>query len=216
MTLLEDVRCEPASGQKPKQLVVFLHGIGVDGNDLIPLAPYYANRLPDALFIAPHAPEAYDIGRQWFDLSDLSLEALTKGVEKAAARLNSWLNQQLTLLELTEEQLVVIGFSQGTMTALHAILRRPRQIAALIGYSGALIAPGKLFAEIRSRPPTLLIHGADDDVVPAHNLELAEKSLKMLNVPTIAELRPALGHGIDEQGLAMGIEFTVDHLTPKK
>ena len=135
----------PASGGPAQQLVVFLHGLGADGDDLIELAPYFATALPDAAFIAPHAPEPCDMapfGRQWFSLRDQSPEAMLAGVRHAAPILDDFLNVQLAEHCLGPDKLLLVGFSQGTMMALHLALRRKVAPAAVVGFSGLLVAPG--------------------------------------------------------------------------
>lgn len=200
----------PASGGPPRQLVVLLHGVGADGNDLIGLAPYIARALPDAEFLAPDAPFPYDMapfGRQWFSLQDRSAEAIAAGVRRAAPMLDAFLDEELERRGLGDSDLALLGFSQGTMMALHVALRRQRASAGVLAYSGLLADAGALPREIRSRPPVLLIHGEVDEVVPAANMERAAEALRAVDVPVETALRPALGHGVDEQGLALGIGF---------
>lgn len=215
MSQLTDVRQEPSQGGKPEQLVVFLHGIGVDGNDLIGLAPFYAKILPGARFLAPHGLQKFDMaptGRQWFSLNDISEDTLDKGVKHAADAVNAYIDDALAESGLSEDKLAIVGFSQGTMTALYLAFRRPRPIAALVGYSGALIAPEKLYHEIVSRPPTLLVHGAEDEVVPPQNLTVAAEALRALKVPVASHISPGLGHSIDNEGLSLGVQFVGKYL----
>ena len=153
---LEGPAKPPASGGPARMLVILLHGLGADGNDLLGLAPYFAQHLPDAEFSSPHAPERCDMapsGRQWFSLQSRAPEALLDGAERAAPILNAFIDFELARLELEDHQLALVGFSQGTMMALYAGLRRPRPPAAIIGFSGSLIAPERLIGEVRARPP---------------------------------------------------------------
>ena len=113
---------------------------------------------------------------------------------------------------LSEDRLAIVGFSQGTMTALHLAFRRKRPIAALVGYSGALIAPEKLYHEIVSRPPTLLLHGAEDEVVPPQNMTVAAEALRALKVPVASHMSPGLGHSIDNESLSLGVQFVEKYL----
>jgi len=209
-TLLSGPSAAPASGGAAKQLVVLLHGVGADGSDLMALAPYVAPMLPDAAFVAPDAPFPYDMapyGRQWFSLSDRSVAALTAGVKAAAPVLDAFIDAQLAAHGLTDDQLVLMGFSQGTMLALHTAPRRPKACAALVGFSGALVEPEALAAELKSRPRTLLIHGEDDEVVNPACLAHAEQSLAAYGIPVLAEMRPGLGHSIDGPGLGLAVNF---------
>jgi len=201
---------EPASGGPAAQLVVFLHGVGVDGSDLIELAPFFAGVLPDAAFVAPDAPFAFDMapfGRQWFSLQDRTPQVISAGVRATAPILDAYLDQQLALWGVGDSDLVLIGFSQGTMMALHVGLRRNTAPAALVGFSGALVDPANLAAEITARPRVLLIHGEDDEVVNPACLTNAEQALAAVGVPVLAELRPGLGHGIDGPGAKMALAF---------
>ena len=210
---LDGPRYGPASGQAPKQLVVLLHGLGADGNDLISLAPYFAQVLPEAAFVSPHAPFPCDMapfGRQWFSLQERTLETMLGGVRMAAPVLDGFLDVELEKAGLTAERLALVGFSQGTMMALHVGLRREAGPRAIVGFSGALLAPELLPEEIASRPPVLLIHGAADEVVPAQSLPAAVAALEANQVPVTQELRPGLGHSIDERGLQLAMGFLAE------
>ena len=210
---LDGPRVEPEGSADA--LVVLLHGLGADGNDLIGLAPQLQNLLPGAAFVSPHAPFPCDMapfGRQWFSLQDRAPQALLAGVRMAAPILNGFLDDELARHGLSDQRLVLVGFSQGTMMALYVALRRPQAVAGVLGYSGALIGAQDLADEIASRPPVLLIHGDADEVVPFQALGAAEAALKTCNVPVTAERRPGLGHGIDPGGLQLGARFLVERL----
>ncbi len=201
---------KPLSGGRPKQLVVLLHGYGSDGNDLIGLAPHWAPLIPDAEFVAPHAPypcEMAPFGHQWFSLSDDSPAARLAGVRATATLLDGFLDGALKARGLNDSQMALVGFSQGTMMSLFVALRRAVAPAAVVGYSGALIGPEELAEEIRSRPPVLLVHGDADPVVPHSELAWAQKTLSELGVPVTVETRPRLTHSIDERGLMLGGRF---------
>lgn len=199
-----------ASGNPARQLVVFLHGVGSDGDDLIALAPYFAHWLPDAAFLSPHAPLPFDmapVGRQWFSLQNLNSQAISEGVAGAAPSLDAYLDEQLAAHGLTDADLALVAFSQGTMMALHVALRRARPCAAVVGYSGLLAAPEKLPVEVTARPPILLVHGEEDEVIPHDFLPLAEKALSVVNVVVDTLSCPRLGHSINDEGLTAGIQF---------
>ena len=198
----------PLAGGKPEQLVVFLHGYGSNGEDLISLAPYLGPALPEAEFLSPNAPfpcEANPFGGyQWLGLEERNDETRLQGAREAAPILDAYLDEQLAARGLTEAQLALIGFSQGTMMALHVGLRRATPAAAIIGYSGMLVAPDLLAGEIRAKPPVLLVHGMADQVLPFAAMAEAEEALKAAGVRVVAEGRPGLPHSIDQRGLELG------------
>lgn len=216
--ILDGPRHGPGAGAPARALVVFLHGLGADGHDLISLAPLLEPLLPGAAFVSPHAPFACDMapmGRQWFSLQDRDPDLLLAGVAAAAPGLNAFLDKELEHLGLADDRLALVGFSQGTMTALHVALRRPKPCAVVVGFSGALLKPEVLGEEIRSRPPVLLVHGDADEVVPFQALALAEEALQLNGVPVAAYRRPGLGHGIDQEGLQLCAMALVQHLFPE-
>ena len=203
---LDGPRQDPASGGPAKQLIVLLHGVGADGNDLIGLAPALAPHFPDAAFVAPDGPQPCDFapfGRQWFSLQSREEDALLAGVKAVEPVLNAFIDEELERHQLTADSLALVGFSQGTMTSLHVALRRPTPVAALVGFSGMLVAPRLLEAEIASRPPVLLVHGEADHVVPFAAMGAAEAALAKADVPVRSFARPGMGHGIDPEGLAL-------------
>ena len=206
---------KPRSGGKAKQLVILLHGWGADGPNLIDLGDAFASVLPDAQFIAPNAPypcEANPYGYQWFSLMDRQPQHMLSGVRQAAEVVNKFIDEQLKALGLDDNKLALVGFSQGTMVGLQVALRRAPAIAALVGFSGALIGPDYLAKEVAARPPVCLIHGQADDVVPFHSLKLATDTLSACNVPVESHARPFLGHSIDMEGLKIAGEFLKKHL----
>jgi phospholipase/carboxylesterase len=216
---LDGPRIEPRSGAA-RQLVVFLHGYGADGNDLIEIGRAWQQLLPQAAFVSPHAPEACGqapSGRQWFNLTFRDPHERWTGVNAAGPGLERFLEAELKRRQLPPSALALVGFSQGTMMALHVGLRRAVAPAAIVGYSGMLVlpekvAPEKITLEIRSRPPVLLIHGEQDDLIPAQALFLAAQGLAAFGVPVGWHLSPGIGHGIDQEGLRQGGEFIARRL----
>jgi phospholipase/carboxylesterase len=201
----------PVAGGAPRKLVVLLHGFGANGDDLIGLAPALAQVLPDVKFIAPHAPfpcpQAPPTHYQWFDVWDRDTARRLAGGRKAAVIVDAFLDAKLAEHKLTDADLALIGFSQGTMVSLHVGLRRPKPCAGILGYSGRLEFPDLLAAELKSRPPVLLIHGDEDPVVPFEQLAIATEALKENGVPVEAHTRPGLGHAIDIDGIKLGAAF---------
>lgn len=208
--MLDGPRLAPAAGGPARQLIVLLHGVGADGNDLIGLAPHIARALPNAAFAAPNGPFPYDMapfGRQWFSLMDRSPSHILEGARIAAPILDRFIDLELKHHGLEDAQLALVGFSQGTMMALHAGLRRVAPPAGILGYSGVVVGAETLAAELRARPPVMLIHGEDDPVVSFNLHGLTAAALEAHDVPVEAHARPGLGHSIDEEGLALGIAF---------
>jgi phospholipase/carboxylesterase len=211
---LDGPRLAPHSGSA-RQLVVFLHGYGADGNDLIEIGRAWQQYLPQAAFASPHAPEPCGqapVGRQWFGLTFRDPNERWRGVTQAAPGLERFLDAELRRHELPPAALALVGFSQGTMMALHVGLRRAVSPAAIVGYSGLLVTPpdGNLeafAAEITSRPPVLLVHGDQDEVIPPQALFQATEGLAALGVSAEWHLSPGIGHGIDAEGLRHGGEF---------
>jgi phospholipase/carboxylesterase len=209
---LEGPSARPRSGGPARQLVVLLHGWGADGDDLIGLAPYWGERLPEAAFVSPHAPFPCDMGfgRQWFSLADRTPEVILAEVRLVAPMIDAFIDDQLAALGLSPGALAIVGFSQGTMMALHVAPRRAQAVAALVGYSGRLIAAELLAAETRTRPPVSLIHGERDEVVPAGSMERAGQALAAAGFAVETHLRPGLGHGIDPEGIAIAGNFIAE------
>jgi len=200
----------PASGARPSRLVILLHGLGADGNDLIGLAPYWARLLPTTEFVSPNAPFPCDMapyGYQWFTVQDRNPTAVLAGVRAAAPLLDTFIDDALAQRALNEGDLALVGFSQGTMMSLFVGLRRAKQVAGIIGFSGRLLAPELLASELRSRPSTLLVHGTADPLVPYESLAAAETALRDAEVPVDTLTCPGVGHSIDENGLRQGGAF---------
>jgi phospholipase/carboxylesterase len=218
---LDGPRLEPRFG-KAKQLVVFLHGYGADGNDLIDIGRAWQGVLPDAAFVSPHAPHSCGQapgGREWFPLTMRDPGERWAGVNAAAPVLNSFLDSELQRRRLPPSALALVGFSQGTMLALHVGLRRAAPPAAIVGYSGMLVVPedidpDKFAAEIRGKPPVLLIHGDADQLIPVQALFQAAQALASLDIPAEWHISAGIGHGIDQEGLRQGGEFIARRLQP--
>ena len=200
----------PLSGGKPRQLVVLLHGYGSNGDDLISLAPYFARALPEAAFISPNAPfpcEISPMGYQWFGFEDRDPTMLLGGARLAGQIIDAFLDGELERFNLASDRLALVGFSQGTMMALHVGPRRTQTLAGILGYSGSLVAPELLAKEKRTAPPVLLVHGTQDPVVPFANMDRAADALRKAGLAVDTLARPGLPHSIDPAGIERGIEF---------
>jgi phospholipase/carboxylesterase len=220
----------PASGKAPTAAVVLVHGYGASGDDLIGLAPFFAQAVPHAIFYSPNAPDPWEGGmgggRQWYSLAGFDPEAIKRDplrmgetframndrVVKASVRLDLFLDQIMASHAITPNRLALLGFSQGTIMSLHVGLRRPKEIGAILGFSGALSAADKLAAEIKSKPPVALVHGAADPVIPASATLESEKALKSAGVPCQSMIIPGLQHGIDNTGAQFGAQFLKAHI----
>jgi len=214
MAVLDGPRLKPASGGMAKSLVVFLHGYGANGDDLIDIGRHWAELLPDTAFISPHAPEpcmGAPMGRQWFGLTFRDPSERWEGVNKAAPGLDAFLDAELARHGLDDSRLALVGFSQGTMMALHAGLRRAKAPGAVLGYSGLLAGPEHL-GEAMASPPILLIHGDQDQVLPIEFMFAAAQALGEAGKPVRFHVCPGLGHGIDGEGLKLGAFFLKETL----
>lgn len=209
MILLDGPRVGPRSGGAPRRLVVICHGLGANGQDLIGLAYDWAAALPDALFVAPDAPDRYpdtENGRRWFDVGDRAPATMAAGVRSARVTLDAFLDAELARLGLADDALALFGFSQGAMAALFTGLRRPGAPRGILAFSGALLDPASLGAEIANRAPVLLVHGEADDVVPAFLSRWAAAALAAQGVPVETLFGP-FGHELNPSGIAVGAKF---------
>lgn len=215
----------PASGKPATSAVVLLHGYGSNGDDLIGLAPYFAGSLPETAFYSPNAPQRLEGGfmggYQWFGLGGYDPAAIARdpnrlgevframrpGTSAAAAILDAFLDQVLAHHGFEPGRLALLGFSQGTMMALHVGPRRTKQLGGILGYSGALTGSDFLAAEIKSRPPVALVHGDADPVVPFQAMQAAEKALVGVGIACESRRVRGLQHGIDGEGAQFGAAF---------
>lgn len=213
---LDGPRLAPAGGGAATSLVVFAHGYGSNGEDLISLAPYLARALPGAAFVSPNAPTqtaGAPGGYEWFPITRLDPVLMAQGARAAAGSLDGFVDAELARHRLPASACALVGFSQGTMMALHVGLRRREALGALVGFSGALVAPERLPAEIASRPPVLLAHGDCDEVLPVHALAAAREGLTAAGVGCRWMVSPGLPHSIGQDGLAAAAGFLRDAFT---
>lgn len=211
---------EPASGQAPKSMVILCHGLGSNGQDLISLAPYLAQGLPDTIFISPDAPFACDMvppgypdSYQWFSLQSREPEVVLEGIQIAAPVLEDFITQQSETYELPFDRIILSGFSQGSMMSLYVGLNLSKKLGGILGYSGALaLDPEKEFQNYQQLP-ICLVHGEADDVVPFSSYRYARKTLLSNDYDVEGHSTPGLGHSIDEQGLQAGLDFIKNSLS---
>jgi phospholipase/carboxylesterase len=209
----------PAASGHATSLVVFLHGYGADGNDLISIGREWQQLLPNAAFVSPNAPElcaGSPMGRQWFGLTFRDPHERWLGVTQAGPGLDAFLDEELERQGVAPERLALVGFSQGTMMALHVALRRRIAPAAIVGFSGMLVGPEHLAAEALSKPRILLTHGTHDEVLPFDALFAAAEGLAKAEIPVEFHIAHGLGHGIDGEGLRQGGAFLAAALKPAR
>jgi phospholipase/carboxylesterase len=216
--VLQAGRKEPTSGTL-RSIVVFLHGYGANGADLLGLADVLGEHLPDTLFVAPDAPETIPgmpMGLQWFPIPWIdgsSEEEAERGLMAASDDLNAFLDALMVDEDVLPEQVVLFGFSQGTMMALQVAPRREDEVAGVVAFSGRLLSPELLKDEVVSRPPILLIHGDADDVVPPQSLPQAAEALQEAGWSDVfAHIMKGTGHGIAPDGLEVALAFMSDKL----
>ena len=216
--VLQSERREPVSGTV-RSIVVFLHGYGANGADLLGLADPLGEHMPDTLFVAPDAPETIPgmpFGLQWFPIPWIdgsSEEEAERGLVAAAEDLNAYLDALMVDEDVLPEQVVLFGFSQGTMMALHVAPRREDEIAGIVAFSGRLLSPELLKDETLSRPPVLLVHGDADDVVPPQSLPQAAEALQEAGWQDVyAHIMKGTAHGIAPDGLQVALAFMTDKL----
>lgn len=208
----------PARSGKARSLVVFVHGYGANGADLLGLADVLGPHLPDTVFVAPDAPDRLAMagfGFQWFPIPrfDGSTEAqAAAGLKAASDDLNAFVDQQLTAAGLTPADAALVGFSQGAMMSLHIAPRRAEPLAGVVAISGRLIAPERLAAEAVSKPPVLVMHGDQDDVVPFGEMAKAGNALVAAGFETYGHVMKGSGHGIAQDGLSVALSFLKDRL----
>ena len=198
------------SGDVFKNAVIFLHGYGANSEDLINIANLWIDKLPETLFLSPNAPfkcEFADNAYQWFELTSISPENIGKGLEKAGPYLNNYIDEVSKKNNIPEEKILFVGFSQGTMMALYHLCKRKKKCAGLLGFSGLLYENENFKNEVSSKFPIKLYHGKKDEVINFKFTEDAFKKFKEYGFEIDYSLSDELGHGIDDNGLAEGIEF---------
>ena len=206
-----------ASGQT-RSMVVFVHGYGADGGDLLGLADPLAPHLPDTLFLAPDAPQdcvGNPFGFQWFPIPWLdgsSQEAAEAGMAASVTLFSAFLDARLAEAGLGPEALALVGFSQGAMMSLHVAPRRAKAVAAVVAISGRLLVPERLAADTMVKPPVLLVHGDQDPVVPFEDMALAGNALIEAGFETYGHVMKGTGHGIAPDGLGVTLQFLKEHL----
>ncbi|MBD1205799.1 MAG: alpha/beta fold hydrolase [Rhodobacteraceae bacterium] len=207
-----------ARSGRARSIVVFVHGYGADGADLLGLGDALAPHLPDTVFVAPNAPQpcvGNPFGFQWFPIPWLdgsSEEAAREGMASSVALMDAFLDARLVEEGLGPEALALVGFSQGAMMSLHVAPRRAEAVAGVVAISGRLLMPERLAAEAVVKPPVLLIHGDEDPVVPFADMGLAGEALVAAGFDTFGHVMEGTGHGIAPDGLGVTLQFLKERL----
>jgi phospholipase/carboxylesterase len=186
--------------------VIFLHGVGANGQDLLGLSSFLQPALPETVaYVAPDGFDSYDMlpvgmvaeSYQWFSLKDRSVQGLSAALDQAVTRFQVLFEDMRRDLGLEYKDIVLVGFSQGTMLAIRAALQLPSPVAGVMGFSGAFLSP----SVVHSHPPFCLIHGQQDEVIPSQATENAAHQLKQRGCVVDHFIDEGLGHSIDERGI---------------
>ncbi len=192
------------------KIIIFLHGYGANGHDLISIGNAWHKELPNTMFISPNAPFECPWGNnayQWFELSSISPKNIGSGLDKAGPYLNGFIDHISKETKVPNSKIFFVSFSQGTMMALYHLCQRSSECAGIMGYSGLLFDDENFNLSIKSKPPIRLYHGKNDDIITFEQTINASKKLKSLNFDVDHKIKDFLGHGIDEDGLEYGLEF---------
>lgn len=212
---IDGPRVPPARGGKPDALVILLHGYGSNGADLISLAPYWAQALPGVAFVAPNGIEGVPQvpgGYQWFPISNLDPHLMEQGARSAAQSIDRFIDRELEKYGLDESRLALVGFSQGTMMALHVALRREKPVAGVVGYSGVLVGARTLKEQMRAKPPIVLIHGDRDPTIPIPAMFESAEALAAAGHGAQWHISYGVPHSIGPDGLELGADFLAKYL----
>ncbi len=199
----------PITGERPKKVVFLLHGVGSHGHDLISLAHIWAPSLPDTLFLSPHGPEPFDgggLGYQWFSLANFDPAKMLEGLRVIAPLVKNYMQEHLEALNLTFQDALLVGFSQGAAVALCLGLQLDN-LAGVLGYSGRVLCDTSIMTIASSPPPVMLIHGEQDEVVPIEYMWEMQEFLQEYNVNLTTHACKRLGHSINQEGVDLGLKF---------
>jgi len=206
---------EAGTKKSPKFLVILLHGYGANGENLIELSNEFQPIIQDAYFISPNAIEPWE-GRfpnsyQWFSLyagvERKALDILAPKIKNANQILLKFIEEQLQRFNLSYENLILIGFSQGSMMAIYQALIMPKKIAGVISFSGKVVEPLSVGDKINSKPNICLIHGTHDSVLPFSNFHEAQEILSKDHIPFEAHAIENLDHTIDVRAVRIAQNF---------
>lgn len=205
----------PANLEKPRHIVILLHGYGANGDDLLSIGEQFAPHFPDVLFISPNAPTPCEMGGpgfQWFSLAAYNPMAMKLGADAALPVLEDFISSLMDKYGVGDKDISLLGFSQGTMMSLHMGVKHPEMIRCILGFSGSLLIPQVQQNVLNEDLPICLIHGTNDQVVPVGATLMSEQVLSAANFPVESLLIPGLEHGIDVQGLSKALKFLQENI----
>lgn len=191
-------------------IFILLHGFGSDNQDLMSLGENFRDLLPNTALISVNAPSISDAGTgyQWFSFKSMNLFTILKEIRISYTLLNSFIDEQLKRFNLTDENLIIGGFSQGAMMSLYTGLRRKSNPLAVLAFSGMMPDTiATLQKELTSKPEVLLIHGTEDKTVPFNSMEKAEYLLREFNISFEAHAIHNMGHEVNEEAINYAREF---------
>ncbi|WDM85554.1 dienelactone hydrolase family protein [Ehrlichia sp. JZT12] len=202
------------SGNSADTLIVLLHGRGANGDSIMSVGHLMGRLLPNTRFVAPNAHIKYcDTGYAWFMGRDFSENIIFSDMEKTAVIVNDFIDLQLKNAGLSDNRLVIAGFSQGAMLAVHIALLREKKCGAVISYSGAVICPNYLKHKINVKPDICVIHGTEDMVVPFSFFDSSVSFLVDNGIPVENHAIPGLDHSINSAGVEIGAKFISSKLS---
>ena len=185
--LLECVEREPSTPARSS--IIWLHGLGADGHDFEPIVPELGLAEDLAVrFIFPHAPErAVTINggmvmRAWYDILGLDIrrDEDIEGLRASETQVRTLVEREVSR-GVSEERIVLAGFSQGGAIALQAGVRHPRRLAGIMALSTYLTLPEQLESEAdpaNGDCPIFMAHGTHDPVVPYEGGQLSRQALE--------------------------------------
>ncbi|MBD2439090.1 alpha/beta hydrolase [Nostoc sp. FACHB-110] len=192
---LQFINVPPANSQPPVGLIVALHGWGANAEDVASLLPYF--QLPNYQFVFPNAPYPHpysSVGKAWYDLRN---ENMYQGLSESRQLLTDFLQSLESSTAVPLSRTILCGFSQGGAMTLEVGLKLP--LAGLVVMSGYL-HPDAVPTEQKEIPPTLVMHGTQDEVVPLQAAIRTRETLQSLSF-TVDYREFAAGHEINLQML---------------
>lgn len=186
-------------------LVIFFHGIGASGAQLMPLATSWRAALPNSRFAAPDAPFTHWRGHQWFriDGNPLAPENIKSAREGFDRTVSDIIRREG--FEAKLERVAFVGVSQGAIVALDGVASGRWQVGALVSFAG-LLAPMQVSPK-SNKTPVLLVHGRDDQTIPSVASTMAASRLGAADFHVEVDILPAVGHTISPGGAARALEF---------